>query len=371
MNVAVTSRRFVWLQFLTIACLLLSSSSITFAQGSFKTQNGSAYKDGSVPGSSSGISKFNPQSTDARRSPSFGDPSSTSTFPSTNSGSPQQDYSNQSSIGESSDSSVVRCTVEYVDVVDFPALETGALVEMNVKEGDSIPSGMLIARIDDTLLKHQLRQALVRKNNAYSMANDATSIKAAQKQIQLTRQLFETTKKLAAKGARSADEKRTAKYEYEVALLQLQAAEVRQLEARGEAELENARASEVQERIDRHVVKAMFDGQVVDRYKQKGEWVTAGEPVAKVARMDKLYVTGLIRNRQFNPAEVSGKDVVVTVELARNEKVEFRGKIASIGPKIIQGSGNEFSVKAEITNQMKEGQWVLREGSSVSMSIMK
>jgi multidrug resistance efflux pump len=353
-----------------IACLLSLSNSITLAQGSFKTQSGSAYKDGSVPNASSGISKFDPQSTDARRSPSFGEPSGMSAFPPASSRAPQQDFSNQSSIGESSDANVVRCTVEHVDVVDFPALETGALVEINIKEGDSVPSGMLIARIDDTLLKHQLRQALVRKSNAYRMANDETSLEAARKQIQLTFQRYETTKKLAAKGARSADEKRTAKYEYEVALLQLEAAKVRQLEARGEAELENARASEVQERIDRHVVKAMFDGQVVDRYKQEGEWVTAGEPVAKIARMDKLYVTGLIRNRQFNPAEVSGKDVVVTVELARNEKLEFKGKIVSIGAKVIQGSGNEFSVKAEITNKMKEGQWVLRQGSSVSMRIM-
>ena len=154
-----------------------------------------------------------------------------------------------------------------------------------------------------------------------------------------------------------------------MALLQKRAAQVRQLEARGEAELENARAIEVEERIRRHAISPKFDGIVVERFKQAGEWVTAGEPVVRVARMDKLYVSGLISNNDYNPSDVDGKDVVVTVELARNETMDFPGKIVFIGSKDIVGSGNEFKVKAEITNKMKEGQWVLRKETRVSMRI--
>ena len=261
------------------------------------------------------------------------------------------------------------CTVEHEDEIDLPALETGQLLNMNVKEGDSVAVGGPIANVDDKILKLQLMQALVRKKNADQMANDDTGIVAAEKQIQLTRNRFESTKKLEKKGARSYDELKTAQYEYEVALLQKRAAQVRQLEARGEAELENARAIEVEERIRRHAISPKFDGIVVERFKQAGEWVTAGEPVVRVARMDKLYVSGLISNNDYNPSDVDGKDVVVTVELARNETMDFPGKIVFIGSKDIVGSGNEFKVKAEITNKMKEGQWVLRKETRVSMRI--
>jgi len=261
------------------------------------------------------------------------------------------------------------CTVEFFDEIDLPALETGQLEEMKVREGDTVSAGVAIARIDDTLLKMQLMQALVRKQNAYRTANDTTSIEAAEKQIQLTLQRFETTERLERKGARSADEKLTARYEFEVARLQKKAATSRQLEAQGEAELESAREIEVKERINRHAVIPRFDGVVIDRYKQAGEWVTAGEPVVKVARMDKLYVTGLISNNDYNPDEIEGKDVVVTVKLAHNEQMEFPGKITIIGSKDLAGSGNEFKVKAEITNKQRNGQWVLRKETRVSMRV--
>ena len=369
MNDVSTCRQFVWFQLVMVACLLSTSVPAACAQGSFQPQGGPAYSKGSAPRSTPGVSKFDPDSTKTKTH-IFGQPTRP-TFSSEPTRSPQEDtFSRQSSIGQTSESNDIRCTVEYYDVVDFPALETGALLEMNVREGDTVPAGTTIAKIDDVLLKHQLRQALIRKNNAVRVGNDVTSIKAARKQIDLTRKRYETTRNLFVKGARSADEKMTAHFELERSQLQLQAAYVQQRDARGEAELESARASEVEDRIKRHIVASKFDGQVVDRYKQEGEWVTAGEPVARVARMDKLFVAGLLQNRQYNPAEVYKKKVVITAELARNESVQFEGEIVAIGPKVIQGTGNEFSVKAVVTNKMKQGQWVLREGSSVTMKIL-
>ncbi|WP_162273898.1 efflux RND transporter periplasmic adaptor subunit [Mariniblastus fucicola] len=365
------SRLSVWPAVLIVACLVSFECAEANAQGGFKRSSGSPYSDGQAKQATPGVSKFEP-STNRNATPTFGR-GGTSTLTPPRTSIQQSDPGTGSQIGDTSgmgEGRVSACTIEYVDEIDVPALETGALVEMNVTEGDAVPTGTVIARINDTLLKHQLRQALVRKNNAYRIANDTTSMEAAEKQIQLTRQRYETTSKLERKGARSSDEKLTARYEYEVAQLQLRAANMRQLEAQGEAELENARAREVEERIQRHAVVATFDGVVVDRYKQQSEWVTAGEPVVRIARMDKLYVTGLISNRDYNPSDVKGKDVLVTVELARKEKMEFPGKIVIIGSKDIAGTGNEFMVKAEITNKMKQGQWVLRKDARVSMRIM-
>ena len=281
----------------------------------------------------------------------------------------QVDQDPRSQLGTTSraDGEFAFCTVEFLDEIDVPALETGQLNEMNTREGDTVQTGIPFAKIDDRLLKLQLMQALVRKQNAYRIANDTTSIEAADAQIQLNRHTYNTTRRLEKKGARSADERMRARYELDVSVLQREAATSRQLEAQGEAELERVRETEVKERISRHDVVPRFDGVVIERYKQAGEWVTAGEPVARIARMDKLYVTGLISNNEFNPDEVIGKDVVVTVKLARNEEMTFPGKIVIIGSKDLAGSGNEFKVKAEITNKQRNGQWVLRKETRVSM----
>jgi multidrug efflux pump subunit AcrA (membrane-fusion protein) len=343
------------------------------AQEGFNPRGGSSspYQNGTSQQATPGVSTFK-DTTLGKPGSTFGQRGGTPFTPSAGSQRSQEPLGSTSNYGASaaSDGQVSTCTIEYVDEIDVPALELGLLVAVNVKEGDSIPAGFEIAKIDDTILKHSLRQALVRKTNSESIANDATSIEAAEKQIQLTGQRYETTRSLFRKGARSYEEKQTARYEFEVAQLQRRAAMMRQLEARGEADLENARASEVEERIRRHTVLARFDGVVIKRYKQTGEWVTAGEPVARVARMDKLYVTGLISNNEYNPSDVKGKNVVVTVELARKKTMEFRGKITTIGFEDIAGTGNEFQVKAEIDNEMLEGEWALRKNSRVSMRIL-
>jgi len=356
----------LWPSVLIVACLVTLHCQPAVAQNEFRPGSGSTYSNGQLKRSNPGVST---PPTRSGQVPSFGRSGSNTKPQVSGLLSPQQSQGGIGSTSGSEEGEVKFCTVEYEDEIDLPALETGQLLQMNVKEGDSVAVGTMIALIDSKPLKLQLMQALVRKDNALQMAKDKTSVIAADKQIQLTGQRYETTKKLEKKGARSFDELKTAQYEYEVAQLQRDAALVRQLEAKGEYKLEEARVIEVEERIKRHDIIPKFDGVVVERYKQAGEWVTAGEPVVKIARMDKLYVSGLVSNSNHNPSEVDGKDVVVTVELARNETMDFPGKIVGIGSKDVIGKGNEYKVKAEITNKMKQGQWVLRKETRVSMRI--
>lgn len=337
------------------------------------------YSNGSAAVATPGVSQFKPTQesgssfqrptgAENRTQPEFG-----SRLPLNSDSYGTNSFQDELGVGDASrfgDGNTTKCTVEYVDEVDIPALETGQLIELKVRESQEVPSGTEIAKTDDKLIRLQLLQSKITKENAEKIARDVTQIEAAEKQIQLTRQRYNTTVRLAAKGARSADEKLTAQYEYEVAKLQRRAARVRQDEAIGTALLEGARQSEVEERLKRHSIVCPFDGAVVQLFKHQGEWVTAGEPVAKVARMNKLYVTGLISNRHYNPDQVMNKEVVVTVRLAGNETMEFNGKITTIGLEDVRGNGNEYLVKAEIDNRMKQGQWVLRKDASVSMKII-
>lgn len=372
MNAVAKSLQINWFKFAIASVAVLLPCSAWVFQGSFKPQTATqdkAYSNGSSS-QAPGVSSFRPQATNDVP------PTFQSRGSQLGAGLQGESFANrgsqESEIGETSVPGfgmATACTVEFKDEVDLSALETGQLIEVNVREGETVPAGKTIARVDDKLIKHQLRQVLITKANAERIAKDSTSIEAADKQIQLTRHRYKTTSRLASKGARSADDKLTAEYEYDVARLQRRAAVMRQQEAMGEAELETARSREVEDRLARHSISSKYDGAVVELFKQEGEWVTAGEPIAKVARMDKLYVTGLVPNKDYNPHEVAGKDVVVTVLLANNETMEFTGKITTIGLKDIPGiqNNNDFLVKAEIDNKMQQGQWVLRKDARVTM----
>ena len=99
-----------------------------------------------------------------------------------------------------------------------------------------------------------------------------------------------------------------------------------------------------------------------------GEWVSAGDPVMKIARMDRLYVQGNISSEEYNPYEVAGQPVVVTLTLAQNKTQEFSGTITNVGLEN-DSSGVYYSVKAEVSNRFENGQWLLRKGSKVTMRV--
>jgi multidrug resistance efflux pump len=134
-----------------------------------------------------------------------------------------------------------------------------------------------------------------------------------------------------------------------------------------EARLEEARVEEARARIRRHSIRTDFDGYVIKKFRDAGEWVQAGEKVLRVARMDRLYVQGNISSKKFNPFEVADKPVTVTLQLARGKEATFQGKIASIG---LEKQGSDlFMVKAEVENRPQEGFWTLLPGSQVKMKI--
>ena len=137
--------------------------------------------------------------------------------------------------------------------------------------------------------------------------------------------------------------------------------------AGNEARFEEAKVEESRVRIRRHSIRTEFDGYVIKKFRDAGEWVQAGEKVLRVARMDRLYVQGNISSKKLNPFEVADKPVTVTLQLARGKETTFEGKIVSIG---LEKQGSDlFMVKAEVENRPQEGFWTLLPGSQVKMRI--
>ena len=238
---------------------------------------------------------------------------------------------------------------------------------MLVKEGESFKSNQSIAQIDDQLYRQMLRQAQMQRDMAMKRATDMTSIRAGRYKVKLASSEADKARKLLAKGSKSESEYKRARYSQQVAQEELIAAQNEREMAGQEAQLEEAKVEEVKVRIRRHAILTNFDGYVIKKFRDAGEWVQAGEKVLQVARMDRLYVQGNISSKQFNPFEVVNKPVTVTLQLARNKTTTFEGKIVSVG---LEKQGSDlFMVKAEINNRREQGLWTLLPGSQVKMRI--
>lgn len=259
------------------------------------------------------------------------------------------------------------CIVSFIEDIEIPAQESGVLRFLSLKEGQSFEKDQVIARIDDELYRKLLQQAQMQRDMAMKRAGDMTSIRAGKYKLKLAATEATTSRKLFSKGSNSESEYKRARYSEQVAQEELVAAENEREMAGHEAQLEEARVEEARVRIRRHSIRTDFDGYVIKKFRDAGEWVQAGEKVLRVARMDRLYVQGNISSKNLNPFEVADKPVTVTLQLARGEETTFAGKIVSIG---LEKQGSDlFMIKAEVENRRREGFWTLLPGSQVKMRI--
>lgn len=146
------------------------------------------------------------------------------------------------------------------------ALEEGRLVEITSDEGDYVKKGDLLARIDDRRLKAQLdgleaqRQITLAQNEARR-----AQLKNAQWNLNRLKPLWE--KKLTTEQDLQTAEMQVSVNEAEVAA--------------GERTLEQIKSTIdlLKIRLDETHIYAPFDGVVIERSAELGEWITPGDLV--------------------------------------------------------------------------------------------
>lgn len=122
------------------------------------------------------------------------------------------------------------------------------------------------------------------------------------------------------------------------------------------------------ERLNRRRIPAPFDGMIVERFIEEGEWADAGKPVARLVRLDILQVEGFADASKIN-ISCRGRKVKVRCEnVALNNEIE--GKLTFISPEVDRVN-QQVHVVAEIPNVelkllpgLPARMWVLPESSN-------
>ena len=86
------------------------------------------------------------------------------------------------------------------------------------------------------------------------------------------------------------------------------------------------------------VIQSPIDGVVVERYRNLGDWVKAGEPVIRVIRLDRLRAEGFITADQLDHVAVDQK-VQLTIERSEKNTVQREGVVKFISRELEPVSG--------------------------------
>ena len=261
------------------------------------------------------------------------------------------------------------CLITPIKLIDVPAQEAGVLVEVKVRENQQVKKGEVLAQIDDSqaaaaknVAEYKLVAAEKERDNRisvdYARAKNLVAKAAYDKGTEANDRVPGTTPsiellKLKLEVVASKLETDHAEYQLGIAATNV---DVRK------GELEATRLD-----VERRKVIAPWDGEVVKRYKEDGEWVKPGDPVIQLLQMDHLRIEAFVDGRQLVPADVDSRPVSVLVTPKRGQDVTCEGTITYVS-KLVE-AGGRFLVKVDVVNRQQGGYWLLRPGMNAEMAI--
>ncbi len=269
---------------------------------------------------------------------------------------------------------VSNCLIIAIDDIAVPAQDAGVITAINVKENGQITveKGTILAQIEDRDLQVKRRLAEFEVAAAKEQAESTVAQEVAEKTASVAKTEWDNALEVNLRSARTVSETevRRLRLTYERYVLEAEKAQLDQRVARLSEQAKGAAIDAVDNDIRKRKLEAPVDGVVEKVFKRVGEWVTPGENVVRIVRMDRLRVEGTLPADDYLPEDVVGQPVTIEVSMTRGGKKiieKVAGTLDYVSPLI---EGGEYRIWVEVENsQTTSGQWLLRPGQYADMSI--
>jgi len=280
---------------------------------------------------------------------------------------------------QTSDAIVASGHVEATDV-RLSTKVAGRLASMDVREGDAVSAGQLLARIDTTDLELALRQARAERDQAaaelrlrlagYRQEDIAeleaqiratrADLDAAERDLQRMQGLFDRgsgTEKLRddARTRRDVGAARLQAQQQSLARLQAGFRVVEKDAARARLAALEARIAQLEQQVADATITSPAGGVVTEKIAEAGELLQVGSPVCVLTRLDDAWLNVYVSEPDLGRVRLGQQAEVVTDDGQRRQgKVSFIASRAEFTPKNVQTKEDRvklvFGVKVEIPN---------------------
>lgn len=260
-------------------------------------------------------------------------------------------------------------TLTSIQRLDVPGADPGVLVKLTVELGARVKKGQELARIDDREAQANVEVKKLDWQAAKQEADSKVEIDYQRATAAVAEKAYEKLKAVNEKtpGAVTHIDMLRAELEWDKAKLGILRAEEKNTTDSLTAQAKEAEWKASQVGVERRILRAPFDGVVINLYKKPGEWVTAGEPVLELVRIDRLGVRGSLPADEWTPADIDGRNVTVEVKLPRGRVEKVRGRVVFVTPVVEAGGG--FPVWAEIDAPMENQVPLIRAGMPAELTI--
>ena len=248
------------------------------------------------------------------------------------------------------------------NIVGISAKVSGQIDDIEVKEGDTVQVGQVIAKIDNKAFEIQVEQAqanlaaakakydsLKAGNRPQQLAQSEASVEQAHINMENVRKNYERTESLFDTGAVSEQQKDTAFTALQLAKSQYQAAsQGRSLVSEGateqdlryaEAQVAQAVASlkSAQLQLANSVVTAPTAGVIAKKNVDQGEVIATGQPIFSITNPADSWIEANIEETAIGKVQLGQ---IVKFKIDAYPGKEFRGEVMEVGT----ATGSQFAL---------------------------
>lgn len=238
-------------------------------------------------------------------------------------------------------------TFEATETTVF-AEQSGALLSFNITEGNEVGQDSEVGVIDTTQTWLKIQQLEVTKEVYQSQKPDMErQIAATRQQLTKARQEEQRYKDLVADGAAPSKMLDDATSQVQVLQRQLDA-QISSLSTNSRALDKQTAAAEVQvnqlkEMLRKCHIVTPTKGTILEKYVERGEFVTVGKPLFKIADTETVFLRAYVTSAQLKSIKL-GQKVKVFADYGDQQKKEYEGTVAWIS------SRSEFTPKTILTD---------------------
>lgn len=228
------------------------------------------------------------------------------------------------------------------------AEQTGVLLTLNVEEGDTVGRNREVGLIDTTQLWLKMKQAEAMKSVYQSQKPEQEKqIAVTRQQLAKAKQDQQRYKELVADGATPAKMLDDANSKVEVLQRQLDA-QLSSLRVNTNALDRQMAATDVQaeqlrDQLRKCHILIPAKGTVIEKYVERGEFVSVGKPLFKMADTENMFIRAYVTSAQLRNIK-TGQEATVFADYGNGGKKEYEGRVTWISNR------SEFTPKTILTD---------------------
>lgn len=228
------------------------------------------------------------------------------------------------------------------------AEQTGALLTFNVEEGETVGQNREVGLIDTTQLWLKMKQAEAMKSVYQSQKPEQEKqIAVTRQQLAKAKQDQQRYKELVADGAAPGKMLDDANSQVEVLQRQLDA-QLSSLRVNTNAldkqmDATDVQAEQLRDQLRKCHILVPAKGTVIEKYVERGEFVSAGKPLFKMADTENMFIRAYVTSAQLENIK-TGQKATVFADYGNGGKKEYEGRVTWIS------SRSEFTPKTILTD---------------------